>query len=343
MGPPSPELRARHFVYLDDGKTHEVHAQVRPRPKDIHFQVTELPAGSADAAEAIVAERVLGTSQQLDLAMRELEERLALSGTYYRADAADGRWELVAPLPAARALDLRAHEVAMPGMAAGVKMGLHHFHGGARDALLISVPRQDAPDRSILAQLEFEFPQVDAGQMKLLHSRLTPAMLKSRLVASHIELPRQGYAKLVDTSDYARAFGSGWLERTRATFRLAAARVLGVPAQRAEPAATDPSHARLARVDAARAEEALASPRVLALRARFLDGPDVDRIMREGELGIRRHVNTRRKRADHRALYELAILEASLLVEYGLRANEPTLVDEEGMKLIRYASGAIGR
>ena len=227
MATPTVALKARHWVYLDDQRTHEVHSLVHPRaPNDILLNTTEFPAGSRDAAEAIVDERALTTQGQLDLAMRQLEERLALSGTYYRADVQNMQWSLVAPPPAARRIDLRAHEVALPGAATGAKLGFHHFHGDRRDSLLISVPREDLPTRSILAQLEFEFPYADAGELKVLHPRLSPGTLRSSLAREHVELPTRGFAKLIDAPDYERAFGSGWLERTRQTFRLAAARVL---------------------------------------------------------------------------------------------------------------------
>ena len=205
------------------------------------------------------------------------------------------------------------------------------------------MPRQDIPQRSILAQLDFEFPHADAGDLKVLHTRLAPAALKSSLVREHIELPAQGYAKLVETADYTRAFGDGWLERTQRTFRVAAARVLGFGKDGRDAALAEPDRDARIHVDLNAAHEALVSARVLALRARHLDGPDIERLLSEGELGIRRNMALRRKRADHRMLYDLAILEASLLVEYALRNGEPTLVDEEGAKLVRFAAGQLGR
>src|SRR5688500_1224188 len=159
--------RGRHWVYLDQERTHEVHALVEPRVSEMLFSTTEFPAGSQDPGEALTEERVLSTTEQLRLALFDLESRLAVSGTYYRADVAEMKWSLVAPPAAARKLDLRAHEIALPGAATGAKMGVHHFHArdGARDRLLVTLPREDAAGRSVLAQLDFDFPHVNDGEL----------------------------------------------------------------------------------------------------------------------------------------------------------------------------------
>lgn len=328
--------RPRHWVYLDDARTHEVHAQLAPRPGEFLLAMTEFPAGSRDPAEALVDERHLGTTEQVRLALSELEQRLALSGTYYRADVDDMRWAPLQAPAGARKVDLRAFEAALPGaQAAGAKLGFHHFHASSkgRDALLITLPRTDlATPRSVLAQLDFDFPHVDAGDLTVLHTRLAPGTLRSAVVKQHVELPTRGYAKLVEPRDYERAFGTGWVERTREVFRRAAARVFHVaPPPPPPPVARD--HAYL---PADRLRQAVAHPKLKALRERLVTPQEADALLGGGELTIRRHVQVRRRRADHHAVYDLSLLESLLLVEYGLRTGQQALLDEEGAKLLRY-------
>lgn len=340
MATPSEPRRSRHWVYLDEPRTHEVHAQIDARGPGYVFSTTEFPAFSRDPAEAIVDERALTSTEQLALAMRQLEERLALSGTYFRADVADMRF---APLPAAsgaRKLDLRAHEIAIPGGAPGAKMGVHHFHAaeGGRDRLLVTLPRLDQGGaRSVLAQLDFDFPNVDAGDLAVLHPRLAAPTLRSALAKAHVELPTQGFAKLIEPTDYQRAFGSKWIERTRETFRLAASRVLG--ARRLEPPAPLAKEEYPA-VEARSLAEALRDERVRALRSRYLGPGDADSLLSVGELAIRRYIQQKRRRADHHAQFDLSVVESSLLVEYGLRREMRALLDEEGAKLLRMMRGA---
>jgi hypothetical protein len=327
-------------VYLDDQRTHEVHALVEPRVGEFLFSTTELPAGSRDATEALIEERVLGTTDQLRAAMLGLETRLALQGTYYRADAADMQWRLVPAPQGARALDLRAHEVAIPGAPVGAKMGLHHFHaatGNGRDALLVSLPRLDLAGqaRSILAELEFDYPNVDEGDLRVLHTRLAAPTLKSRLVQEHVELPKHGYAKLVEPRDYQRAFGASWLERTRETFRLAASRVLGIR----QPEAPAPLPVEeYATVPVAALAQALESDRVQQLATRYLTAAERRALVQGGELNIRRYFQARQRRADHHAAFDLAMLQTALLVQYGLDSQTQSILDEEGAKLLRYAT-----
>ena len=92
-----------------------------------------------------------------------------------------------------------------------------------------------------------------------------------------------------------------------------------------------------AHIAADRLEKAVAHPKLQALRDRFLKPDEAESLLAGGELTIRRHVQVRRKRADHRVIYDLSLLESLLLVEYGLRRGQQALLDEEGAKLLRYA------
>lgn len=341
MAEPGGTLRARHWVYLDDAKTHEVHAQVEPRPGEIYLAMTEFPAGSRDPAEALVDERRLGTEDQLRLALVELEQRLAVSGQYFRADVENMRWSPLQAPGGARKVDLRAFEVPLPGATTpAARLGFHHFHASSskRDSLLITVPRTDlGTPRSILAQLDFDFPRVDTGDLRVLHTRLAAPTLRSRLVKEHLELPTHGYSKLVDGADYERTFGKGWADRARAMFRAAATRVFNLNAAPLAPPSVSSDHAH---IDAGRLEAALGSAKVKTLRARFVTQGEAEFLFGGGELAIRRFVQARRKKADHHVVYDLSILESALLVEYGLRKREQALLNEEGARLLRYAAPA---
>lgn len=329
-------------MYLDQQRTHEVHATLEPRSaSEFLFSTTELPAGSHEASEAVTEEVVLSTADQLRSALTGLEERLALQGTYYRAEAPDMRWQPLAPVLAAKKLDLRAHEVPLGGATNGARLGFHHFHAGAtgRDTMLVTVPRidLDGRPRSILAELEFEFPNVDEAEIRVLHTRLLRPTLQSQLVKQHVELPTRGYAKLVEPKDYATAFGAGWLDRTRETFRIAASRALHVGRERREP--PEALHPRPeASLSIVALVEAIESDRVQRLRERFLTQAEARSVVAGGELSIRRYVQTKQRRADHRTAFDLSVLLSALLVEYGLQANMQSLLDEEGAKLLRYCS-----
>jgi hypothetical protein len=319
-----------------------VHAAAAARSaSEFRFSTTELPAGSRDATDAVFEERVFGSTDQIRDAMAELERRLAMQGRYYRADTRDMRWlPLGAPgADALPSLDLRAHEFALPD-APGSKLRIHHFHAQERDrdALLVAMPRADLGGaRTILAQVDFDFPLVEKGDVTVLHTRLAAPTLASQLVRRHVELPTLGYAKLVEPHDYARAFGARWLDRTRETFRLAAGRVFRLGR---EEAPAPPKLEERPRVEAEALREALHSDRVRRLRARVLTPEETRAALAGGELGIRRHVQTRMRRADHHEAFDLSVIQSVLLVEYGLATGMQALLDEEGAKVLRFVAGA---
>lgn len=333
-------LQPRHWVYLDEARSHELHAQVEARPGEAMLLTTEFPSGSRDPAEAIHSARRVTAEAEVAAHLRELEERLSLTGRYFRADARDMRW---APLPpAAGRVDLRGLELPIPdAKQPGARMAFHHFHNpGGTDNLLIAMPRLDAdPDRHVLAELTFRFPRVEDGDLSILHSRLTPSTLRSSLVQHHLELPKKGFAKLVEAKDYMQAYGSGWVESTRHVWRAAATRVLGGPRREKGPLLATADQASPGNVG--ELSQALRAPKVEALRQRFLAAAELAECLTNGEHAIRRIVAAKRRQQPHTAAYDLSILEASLLVEYGMRAKVWSLCDEEGTKLLRYVHGYV--
>ncbi|GEM_PF-4202023 len=334
----APRLAPRHWIYLDEAQTHEVHAQVEPRQAESVLLVTEFPRGSRDASDVVQDVRRVDEEADLALALTELEDRLRIAGRYFRADAKELKFAPLGPAPAARKVDLRALEMPIPGAAKpGAKMGFHHFHNpSGTDRLLVSMPRMDIPgDRQILAELEFEFPRVEAGALQIVHPRLAPATLRSALVREHIELPQKGFGKLVDAADYVRSFGETWIESAKEMWRNAAARMLSPRPE--EPLQTYQRPKRPDRV--MDIQDALGHAKVLALKARFLHGDEGPRAVSAGEHAIRRLIQVKRREHDHTVAYELAMLESSMLLEYALGAEVWSLFEEEQKKLLRYVKG----
>ena len=335
-----PHVTSRHLVYLDDQRTHEVHAQVALAPGAGVLATTEFPVGSRDGTEALHAEAPVRGEDDLRVLLRELEDRLSMSGRYWRADVADMRW---VPLPPATRPppDLRAHEVPLPGATSPEeKLRFHHFHQPrGRERLLVSMPRPELAGRHVLAELTFDFPHVDQGDLDILHTRLTAATLRSSVLREHVEAPRKGFEKLVEPQHYQRAFGDGWLDKTRGVLRKAATRFLHLDAQR-EPPPPAPTPARRP-PDLERMAASLGEERVASLVSQWVTPADRARLVAGGEHVIRRHVNALRRRAGHLVAYDLSVVEAALLLEYAIPAQMWDLCEEQGAKLLRYARGAL--
>lgn len=335
LGP--AQLAARHWVYLDAARTHELHAQTAVSGNEGVLVTTEFPAGSRDPSEVVRAQTPVRGEPELLSLLGELEERLAHTGRYFRTEASDPRWMPLAE--PARALDLRAHEAAIPGAdGAGAKMRFHHFHGedGGEDKLLISMPRPGMTGRHVLAQMTFEFPHVDAGELEVLHARLAPSVLASVVAKEHVEAPRKGLQKLFEPRDYERTYGAKWAERASVMFKKATARFIDAPAA-PEPPAPElrpyPVPGELAAMKAA-----LSHSRIEALRARYVDPVTEAQLVEGGEHIIRRYVNKIRAKASHQQAYDLSLLEATLLCEYAIPAKMWDLAADEGAKLLRYVN-----
>lgn len=333
---------ARHWVYLDEARSHEVHAEVETSPREDRLVTTEFPAGSRDPAEIIQSARRVASEADVARLVGELESRLSLAGRYYRADAADMKWQPLAAAAADGRVELRGFELPVPGgEAKGSKMAFHHFHAASgEDKLLISMPRVDAdPTRHALAELSFRFPRVDTGDLTLVHPRLTSATLRSALAQRHLELPREGYSKLLDAQDYRAAFGDAWQQHARGMFDAAATRMM------APRSPTVPPAQLLTRGDRDTPEllhevvRALASRRVAELRQRYLTRDDTPADLDAGEHIIRRTIAAKRRAHPHTAAYDLSVLEAALLCDYAVRHDVGSLVQEEGLKLLRFAHG----
>ena len=331
-----PRLSPKHWVYVDDQRTHEVHAQVAEANGSGYLVTSEFPMGSREPTELVQATTLVRGEEELVHLLRELEDRLSLSGRYYRTEASDLQW---APLPApSREVDLRAHEAPIPGMeATGGKMRFHLFHeeGSGKDRLLISMPRPGMSGRHVLAEMQFQFPRVDEGELAVLHARLATPLLASAVAKEHVEAPRKGLKKLFETRDYERTYDDGWLERTKAMFHRAAVKLVGGPAPVAVPLPT--KHAPPSRLEQMRS--ALGSERVETLKRRYIDAQTEAVLVGGGEHPIRKFIGGLRKKLSHQHSYDVSILEAALLCEYAIPAHMWDLASDEGSKLLRYLYG----
>lgn len=343
MAVASLRVAPRHWVYLDDVRTHEVHAEVEAQPNEARFVTTEFPAGARDPAEAIQSVRRVDAEPEVQRLLSELEMRLRLSGTYFRADAADMRWSPLGPPPSTMArVDLRGVDIPIPGAATpGAKMSFHHFHSPeGKDLLLISMPRLDIDEsKHALAELAFKFPRVDVGDLRLVHTRLTTGTLRSSLVRRHLELPRDGFAKLLEPKDYEAAYGEDWLAQTRGMFGSAATRMIdagGVPPGLLMTRGGGEAPASLAEV-----VRALGTRRIAALKARYMGEGEAELCVAAGEHVIRRTVIAKRKAIPHTASYDISVLEAALLCEYAIRQQVWSLLEEESNKVARYVHGYV--
>lgn len=330
----------RHWVYLDDARTHEVHAEVEATSAEDRLVTTEFPAGSRDAAEAIQLVRRVAGEPEVRTLIGELETRLRLSGNYFRANVADMRWEPLGRPADAPGVNLRAIELPVPGATdPAARMAFHHFHApGGDDVLLISMPRVDVDaSKHALAELSFRFPRVDVGDLRLVHTRLTHSTLRSTLVRRHMELPRQGFAKLLEPRDYQEAFGDDWLDATRGMFGRAATRMVSGDSAPPDVLVTRGGKAAPPRLP--EIVHALGTRRLAELKARYLHPGEAESCVESGEHVIRRVVQAKRKALPHTASYDLSVLEATLLCDYAVRQEVWSLVEEEGNKILRYVHG----
>lgn len=324
---PPPGLTLARWLYVDERRTHEVHAGVRGGRE---FVVKEAAFGNIEPSEVMFTLQALEEPWEAVLALKQLESRLALLGAYWRRDIEAGpQWTRLHPDPMAT-LDLRPTRV---GILEGRVAFRHYWRKGAPAVVLIEVA-QPAPGgpRSLLAVLSHEFPDVDDGELTLLHARLPPAPARSILAREHLRLVEAGYAKLVEPVDLTLAHGGDALREARESGERALVRI---------------SEGRFGkgRVDAPRELPvdglytdymgALTDPRVLALHARFLDVGEEERLLAAGEVAIKKAIGRKREQARGQDQYLLTILQASLLAREGLRGGHSTTVDPEVAALVR--------
>ncbi len=329
---------ARHWVYLDKDRTHEVHVEVITDAKGSRFVTTEFAHRCLDPAEAVTHEEPIEAAWEIEVERTRVEGRLSRMGTYFRKTVGESRWHPLQSRPQTAPL---GHAVSMPGGThPEAKLGFHHFHDEkrSRDRLLLSVPRLDlAQPRFILADIAYEFPEINRGNLTIAHTRLTDITLRSVVSRADLDLADHGFRRLTTPLDYAAAYGADWRRTIPASIDEVTARVLAGRIGPGEAPRADPPVPLLGIHEA----RELLGDAALARLKRYLNEEE-DSLWARGELGIRRFVSARRRTTSNAEQHELSALEAYLLVGYGFHSGNAQLVGVEGAKLARWAAHATG-
>ncbi|MFA5860461.1 MAG: hypothetical protein WDA16_02075 [Candidatus Thermoplasmatota archaeon] len=184
------------WAYVDERRTHDVRAGVKKGPP-LAFVVRERAFDSDDPAEAWEASHVLSEPWEWRAHQTALEMRLSLLGRYYRMTAGQQGWFPVGAPPQGRSLDLSpiCLEDDSP-LGKQSRFEFHHYaQPGERHAVtLTGVPQGE--DRMALTRLDYEFPDVAGGNLRVLHAKLPIAVYRSMLAAQHIELGELGIRKV---------------------------------------------------------------------------------------------------------------------------------------------------
>lgn len=325
-----PGMALARWLYVDEGRRHEVYAGMRPGPPAA-FVVKEMGYRNEDPGETYEHARPMREEWEAQLNHWELEARLAIAGTYWRYDLQSPGWMRLRPNPGVMQPDLRPAQVPVFHQRAA----FHHFHQPAlkRDLVVACIP-QDLPQgrRWVLARCDLGFPDAADGQLELLHPRLPEGPVRSLLVREHLDARNRSYRKLVMPIDFRLVHGERWQQELDACYRAILTRLaegrLGsgaAAAPRERPA--DSSYTDYARW--------LADPKVAALHARYLEPGEEEALLRGGGPAIRRAVRRKRERVPADEQHLLTVLEASLLARDGLRAGQRARVDPEVAALVR--------
>lgn len=186
---PMPEPVA--WSYVDDRRTHRVDTTLQ-RARTLEFVIQERDLASDDPEEVYVERHALVDAWEARVHQLTLEARLALLGSYRRS--AGVSWT---PLraPVGRALDLEPLDLDGEG---GV-VEFHHYQSDeGRHAVTLVGVHEELPrgKRALLARLDYSYPDVDGGNLQLVHPRLPPVVYRSALASQHLELRELRFSKV---------------------------------------------------------------------------------------------------------------------------------------------------
>lgn len=327
---PPAGLTLARWLYVDARRLHEVHAGVRSGARPA-FVVKESAFANDDPEE--IAERVVPFAEpwEVDLLRLELENRLALTGAYWRHDVASPGWVRL-QAPAFESLDLSP----LAAGDYGGRVGFHHFRRkGAPHVTIAMIPGPSARGpRWMIARAAYEYPLAEEGRLDVVHARLPGVPATSILAREQMELQRQGYEKVRSPSHLAPVEGARWEPDLRHAHESILRRL-------AEGRLGDGLVVREQPVDAVYTDYLanLNDPRVIALHARFLSPEEERAALEGGEAAIRRLIVEKRKAcALPRDNLLLTLLEASLLAREGLAAAQPRVDPEVSALVRRFAS-----
>lgn len=314
--------------YEDEHRSHEVFTLLEPSGSGVRLTVVEVPHGSRDPLDAVSHAEVLESAWDARLAVLDVESRLAATGVRHRRTLlATGE---TIEIPFARGASTPPPTVApLPG---GRTIRYHTFHRGDGETRVeLAVPRVDlGATRFLLGRLDFRFPDVDRGDLRVLHARLSEGTLRQAWAEAHHELPRLGYRHLATPVDYALALGPDWRDRWAGAWQGLVRRLLDGGLGRPEPA---PAAAPAPVPDGALA--VLTSPEVAAVERAHLQPGEAERLVDAGEFRIRRFIESRRRLVPHGVQPDLSLLEAALLLRHGRARGLPRVVAEQAERAER--------
>lgn len=316
------------WTYVDEARTHEVHAGVRPGPVPV-FVVKESAFQNEDADAVVVTERAIESPWETQLFHWQLECRLAMLGKYWRHDATQPGWRALVPPQGAPEVDLR--EVTVSPYRGRVVVH-HFFHRPlGEDRLVLAIPN-DTPQgrRYLLASATFRYPDGEDADITLLHAGLPDGPARSLITREHLALKEKGFEKLVWQPDFMRAHGQDWARGLAQGYADILARIrdgrLGNPRAN-RPLIIDPLYTDYV--------SALTDPRLLELQAKYLTPQEQADALRGGGPAIRKLIASKRADAPPGDQHKLTLVEASLLARDQLRPGLRARVDPEVSALVR--------
>ena len=196
MASPVPEMAPRHWVYLDEQRTHR-HAQSAQTGAQGILVTTEFPMEAASPRRWCRRRRASAASLSSWRSWASwssaLPSRAAISARKRRRSSGRPLRRHFRLSTCARTR--RSFLAWRPRAARCASITSTATRRGATGSS--SMPRPGMDGRHVLAEMIFEFPRVDAGELTVLHARLAPPMLASAVAKEHVEAPRMGFAKLL--------------------------------------------------------------------------------------------------------------------------------------------------
>lgn len=316
------------WTYVDEARTHEVHAGTRPGSRPT-FVVKESAFQNVDADAIVTTEQAIESPWETQLFQWQLECRLALLGKYWRHDATQPGWRALVPPQGAPPVDLR--EVTVSPYRGRV-VAHHFFHRKlGEDKLILAIPNETPRDRRhLLAEATFAYPEGADAEITLLHASLPEGPARSLIVREHLALRDKGYEKLVWQPDFMRAHGQEWMRGFTQAYADVLTRI-------SEGRLGDPRLKRHLVIDPLYTDyvSALTDPRLLELQAKYLTPDEQEAALRGGGPAIRKLIASKRADVPPTEQHKLTLVEASLLARDQLRPGQRARVDPEVSALVR--------
>jgi hypothetical protein len=358
--------RVRAWRYVDEARTHDVQAWIETDHPHLRYVVHESLLGDDDPHDAHTDKHPISSPWEATIHQADLEARLALLGKYVVHDSARPGWVPLRPTLVGKSLDLEPLRI--PERPPAIEF--HHYQrlDALRAVTLLGVAQETpAGTRHLLARLDYRFPEVEGGNLRVVHPRLPPPVYRSLLAAQHLELHALEFRK---TGEGIRADPQGWaalratldailsrllegsskdptkrrpeMDATQKALLAAAGASKGPRTYEVEDENAGPSSAVTGPRPKAMIDEldpgimdALQNPKLLALHARWLAPGESEKLQKGGERVIRAAVNKLRGTVAPHDQHLLSLLEASLLVRAALTNH--VRIDTETLGRIKHA------